>query len=173
MGIKEFLTKRLWGEPEYVPTWDPQCLRHKLVTIRLPTGWRFTQVEQLEFAATGPDCTVSFRFIVGFPSVEVRNFRPEEVEANRSQASKLVRAIFNADAKEMQGPEGFLWLEAVDAQRKSKRLQIALLNTKPRPAFADAFILHVTCAVPSVTPADVSSQRFDVVRSVLRAAEWS
>jgi hypothetical protein len=37
----------------------------------------------------------------------------------RSQALEITRAIVNAAAKEMEGPAGFLWFEALDAQRKT------------------------------------------------------
>jgi hypothetical protein len=172
--ILDVLTKRLWGKPEYVPVWDPQCVRHKLLTLRLPTGWRFTQVEQMEFAASGPDCTVSFRFVIQTPMGIHRVFTPEDVRAaSRSQVMSVVRAIFNSDAKEVQAPEGFLWFEAVDTQGKNKRLQIALLNTKPRSAFAGVFVFHVTCSVPSTAMGDLTAQRFEAVRWTLRAAEWS
>jgi len=177
MGIKEFLSKRLWGKPDYVPTWDPQCIRHKLVTIRLPAGWQFTKVEQLEFTATGPDCTVSFRFVVA-SGRGTRAPRPEELAAKPGDAAKLVSFIFNAEAKEVARPEGFLWLEAVDVSRKNKRLQIALVNTKPRAEFAGyfsagLFVFHVTCVVPSTASDEVSFRRFDSIRSILRAAEWT
>ena len=175
MGILDALKKLFPSEP--APPWDPQCVRDTMLTIRLPLGWRFTKVEPRQFAATGPGCSLSFVYFGGLnagTSKDPRYLKPQEAGANRSDILKLVRMIFKVDPKEIQGPDGVMWLEAADDQGKNKRLQIALLNTRPRdPSIVGVPILHVTCTVPSTAAGDVSSQRFEVVRSVLRTAEWN
>lgn len=175
MGFLDLLKGLLPKTPE----WDSGSVRHQLLTLRLPTGWQFTRVYPNEFSATGPGGTslrVTFLPLNKWWSDVTEHLRPHETFSARDEILEVSGKIFKSEPKEGKGPDGILWLEASDFQDNKMRLQIGVVNAKPRdPALANrAVLVHVTCTVPATsTGQGFSAERFDAVRAVVRAAEWN
>lgn len=169
MGILDALKKLIpKGEPP--PVMEPQCVRHRFLTVRLPTGWQFTQADERVFAASGPGgCLVQFLLA----AINMRGgAKASEFEEHRKDIVRLVRDYFleSKSAEETIMPTGVMWMEATDVHAKDRRLRIVLLNTRPRNHDWLPPMLQVTCTMPGGSTTD---KRFEELRAALRSVEWN
>jgi len=174
MGLLDILKKL--SPPAGNPTlaMEPQCVRHKWFTLRLPLGWRFTQADGFNATASGPGgCSVDFFLAI---INKAKGLEPDGFEQNRKVFVQLMGAG-HLDGKtegETILPTGVAWMETVDTYRQKRRLRIALLDTRPRNQELSPAILQVTCAIPEATADDgFGAERFEVLRTALRSIEWT
>lgn len=177
MGVLDFL-KKLFppGDGNPLLAMEPQCVRYKYLTLRLPTGWRFTNADGRSFTASGPGgCAVEF-FLAGINAPGGGGVKAEEFENKRKDIVRLMGKYFleSKSAGETILPTGVLWMEATDIQGPNQRLRIALLNPRPRNQEWVPPMLQVTCTMPGVSAGEgFGAERFEALRSALRSAEWN
>jgi len=179
MGILDWLKEQL-HPPSDVLAMEPQCLRHRVLTVRLPVGWQFTRADSWRFTATGPGgCSAEFtlrRIVSGGTAENQIHMKANEVEGHRQEIIQMLRDQFlKGDVKEMKAPEGVLWLEQSDVEGQNSRLLIAILNSKPRdPEIGPPPIIHIVCTAPGgAAGGGFTAERFDALRSAMRSAEWN
>jgi hypothetical protein len=169
MGFGDFL-KNLFPQGENpLQAMEPQCLRYRWVTLRLPTGWRFTQADGRSFRITGPgDCLVDGFFSDvsrGRHYVMARDF-----DQKRDEIVELASKHF-LEGKSLRPevlPAGALWLEAADTKADRQRLRIVLINPRPHNQERLPPMLLVTC-----TASGAPSDAFRALRDSLRSAQWN
>ena len=174
MGILDLL-KKLMPEGEPPPAMEPQCVRHKYLTIRLPVGWRFLSADPRKFEASGPG-GASAEFYISHVYEGRRLMKAEEVEQRREEIRKIHRMLLGSNsAQEEVLPGGALWMEAGDTQGESQRLQIVVLNPKPRAAeIPSPPSVHVICKMPGASAGGgFSAERFEALRAAVRSLEWN
>jgi hypothetical protein len=150
VGLIDWLKERFAAPPSDVLSMEPQCLRHRVLTLRLPAGWQFTHADSFRFSATGPGgCSVKSEFrrlITG--GTDVHNFvymESEEVDKRREEIIRFVEEWnLGGKANAVKAPEGILWIERSDVEGQNARLQIAVLNFKLRdPNIGPPPMLHI------------------------------
>lgn len=175
MGILDLL-KKLVPEGEPFPAMEPRCVRHKYLTIRLPVGWQFLSADPRKFEASGPGGALAEFYVSHISTGPRRLLKAEEVEQRREEIRKIQRMLVGGkSAHEEVLPGGVLWMEAGDTQGENHRLQIALLNPKPRAAeIPSPPSVHVICTMPGASAgAGFSAERFEALRAAVRSLEWN
>jgi len=177
MGLLDFLKKLSPPAPPVNnPTlaMEPQCVRHRWFTLRLPLGWRFTEADGFRATASGPGgCSADFFLAI---INKEKALEPEEFEQNRKVFVQLMGAghLDGKTGGETMLPTGVAWMETIDTYRQKRRLRIALLNTRPRNRELSPAILQVTCTIPEAAADDgFGAERFEVLRTALRSIEWT
>jgi hypothetical protein len=181
MGLINWLKKYFPDPPSDVLSMEPQCLRHRVLTVRLPTGWQFTHADSWRFSATGPDgCSVQCDFrrvITG--GTDLHNYtymKAEEIGRQRQELIQtLQKYVLGGSANEVKAPDNILWLERSDVEGQRARLQIAVLNSALRDReIGPPPVLHIVCTAPSGSSGGAfSADRFNALRSAVRSAEWN
>lgn len=175
MGVLDFLKKLFPQGESPLLAMEPQSVRYKYLTLRLPTGWRFTHADGRSFTASGPgSCSAEFFFAV--ITEPYRLLKAHEFEEKRKDIVRLMGKYFleGKAAGETTLPTGVLWMEATDIQGQNQRLRIALLNPRPRNQEWLPPMLQVTCTMPGASAGgSLGGERFEALRTALRNAEWN
>jgi hypothetical protein len=172
MGLSDLLKKIFPPGKNPLLGLEPQCVRYDCLTLRVPTGWRFTEGDGWAFKASGPgDCRAEL-----FLANVVSGWHPNasEFEANRKRLVSLIakHILRSENATETMLPTGVMWMEAMDAGRE-KQLRVALLNTRPRYSDLLPPMLQVTCTMPAGGTESFTAETFHALRNALRNIEWN
>src|SRR3954453_21256309 len=158
MGVLDFLKKLFPPGENPMLGMEPQCVRFRWLTLRLPPGWRFTEADGMNFKAAGPgDCAVD-GFLAGVHG--------------SGKAGDLVRLMSEHFFRKGSAPaetvlaHGVVWLEAVEGRGKEKTLRLALIKPKPGEGGRLPPVLQVTCTLPGTSAAEA-------LRAALRSAQWN
>jgi len=154
---------------------EPDCVRYEWLTLRLPTGWRFTEADGYYCKASGPGgCS----FDIFFSRIGSEDYGAKAVKFEKhgkellEMTSRSFLEVESAAATTL--PTGVLWMEATATAGKVDRLRIALINPKPRNSELLPPILMLNCTLPAGTAASpFGAERLEALRAALRAAEWN
>jgi len=179
MGLSDWF-KKLFEPPNFVSKEEPHCLRHYVLTLRLPAGWQFTVPSSDQFTATGPGgCSASCVFGRVWTSGTQDNpsyMSAKEMRGRRPEFIKLLQNWFKGGgAVEVKSADNILWLERSKADAQSALLEMAIVNYAPRdPVLDPPWVLRIDCTAPAGAGGGTFvADRFDALRTALQSAEWN
>jgi len=159
---------------------EPGCVRYEWLTLRLPTGWRFTQADGPHCEASGPGgCSVNIFFArIGGQGIGGESYaaKAAEFEQNRKALLEMAsRQFLQVEAAAVKTlPTGVLWMEATDSAGKADHLRIVVINPKPRNSELLPAFLTVDCTLPAGSATSpFGAERLEALRAALRGAEWN
>ena len=169
MGIADILKKAFGlGEPPFKSI-ERQCIIYERFTMRLPSGWQFTEGDNMSFQVSGPArCTVlgDFRTL----PVKMGHF-----EKYRKSILRCMQIYLQDDsAQETNLSSGVIWMEKQSAEPHGRVLKISIFNT--RAGSPDAYappVIQTLVTAPNTTPDAISPDAcFAQFRAALHTIEW-
>jgi len=177
MGFLGKLKEKLLPKEEPFP-WDAQSLRHRIFTLRLPEGWRFSKADWRSAVAAGPaGQAIELYYTVTEPDAR---YTAEQAESIRPKVLEMMRGLVRYDAQlkatptQSVLPNGVLWTEASETKGTEQRFVFYLTNLVLRePEYRErSATICLRTSLPVASGA-LGSERLETLRGVLRSVEWN